>query len=898
MSGPTFQQVEELFHEALALAPEARGAFLESKCAGDAELRAAVEELLRHDRHEAPTDTFLASPLADAAARLRADVPTQADVAEGNTCAPQGMPEIPGYEIQSELGRGGMGVVHKARHIGLNRLVAVKMLRPDSAAGPETLARFRIEAEALARLQHPNIIAIYDIGTAEGRPFFSMEYVAGGSLAQILDGRPQDIMGSARILETLARTMADVHRQGIVHRDLKPANILLSTESKGLSSESAVSLLSTQHSVLITVIPKISDFGLAKIRSTGNRLTASGIVMGTLCYMAPEQARSAGRTVGPPADQFALGAMLYEMLTGRPPFDAPTAAETITQLLNDDPLPPQRLRPRVPRDLATICLKCLERSPRARYASCLELADDLRRFQGSKPIHARPVGPLGRLVRWCRRRPLLAASLLLSTLLALALIVTILVYEAELEQALAQTRGDLRQAVGTVEFEREQIVEANVKIGHAELERADAFVALLRFTEALRLDEGHPEQEREHRRRIAATLQQCPRLVQFRMHRQRVLCARLDRDEGWLALVGDDQRVQICAALSGRPVGPALKVPEPVERASLSPDGRSLLTVGSNGTARLWDVEAGTVVELPGKEEQAVAQVLSHPDGLVLLSRHVDRTIRLWDLTRRPLALPRPLSGGPVGVAALNDGTRWLFTVDAKHVGQLWDVATGSPEGKPVRSDQAVSLAAVSPAGRRVAVLGSDRALRIWDVSAGKWLGNPLRSAQTIHQLTFAPDEERVLVSVGAERSLQIWRPESNELVVVLAPVRAATEARFSPNGSLVIATDDAGAGRVWDAATGRAITPPLRHGGPMVAVAASAAGRNVVTVGREGTVASWLLPGDETRGSSKDRAPDQRPVTELVRLAQLLAGGRIDDKQQRQDLSPEDLWAAWQATR
>jgi serine/threonine protein kinase/WD40 repeat protein len=889
MSGPGLQQVEKLFHDALALAPEQRAAFLETRCAGDAALRTAVEQLLRHDREEAQTDTFLASPVAGAAARMRADVPTQAEPCPDVDPGLQPVkPEIAGYDLLEELGRGGMGVVYKARQVGLNRLVALKMLRPDNTAGPEMLARFRLEAEALARLQHPNIIAIYDIGTAEGRPYFSMEYVAGGSLAQVLDGRPQDIAASARLVETLARTMDAVHRQGIVHRDLKPANILLSTELKVLSTELAAAILSTQHSALSTFVPKISDFGLAKVRSTAQRLTQTGMVMGTLCYMAPEQARSGGSGVGPAADQFALGAILYELLTGRPPFEAPTPAQTITQLLNDEPLSPQRLRPKVPRDLATICLKCLEKSPRRRYASTLALAEDLRRFQTSKPIHARPVGLLGRLTRWCRRRPLVAASLLLSGILALGLVITVLVYEARLEQALLQ-------AENKAELERQQLVETNIKIGQAELERADAFAALLRFTEALRLDEGPPERERAHRLRIATTLRQCPRLVQLRMYREQVLCTNLEPDGGWLAMVGNKATVQVCEVSTGRPAGPTFAVPEPPKSGAVSRDGRWLISIGTRGEARFRDVRAGTSEELPCHEKQAIVQAVFHPEGRILVTRHADKTMRLWNLTNGPLRLPGPVAGGPLASSALSDNARWLFTVDEKRAGQLWDVATVRPAGKPVALDQNVSLTAVGPGGRRVAVVSSDGALRVWDVQAGRWEGNPMRSAQAITHIAFAPDEQRLHISVGATPSLQIWRHQATELVTILAQLtETATQARFSHRGHLVLATDHAGAGRVWDASTGRAVTPPLRHGRPLTAAEVSLDGRQLLTVGQDGTVATWLLP-QGAGATSKAAAPDERPITELTALAQLLTCARIDAHQVRQDLTPSELWSTWQ---
>jgi tRNA A-37 threonylcarbamoyl transferase component Bud32 len=293
--------------------------------------------------------------------------------------------QIPGYEILGVLGRGGMGVVYKARHLKLNRLVALKMILAGGHAGAGELARFRTEAEAIARLQHPHIIQVFEVGEHEGKPYFSLEFCAGGSLAQNLDGTPWPPKGAARIVETLARAMQAAHAKGIIHRDLKPANILLLEDGT----------------------PKITDFGLAKkLDDVGQ--TQSGAIMGTPSYMAPEQAGGAGKHLGAAADIYALGAILYQLLTGRPPFKAATPLDTILQVVNDDPAPPRQLQSKTPRDLETICLKCLHKESQKRYASAQDLAEDLRRFQAGEPIQARPVGQLERAWRWCYRNPAVA----------------------------------------------------------------------------------------------------------------------------------------------------------------------------------------------------------------------------------------------------------------------------------------------------------------------------------------------------------------------------------------------------------------------------------------------------------------------------------------------------------
>jgi tetratricopeptide (TPR) repeat protein len=338
---------------------------------------------------------------------------------------PMAYPAIPGFEILGELGRGGMGVVYRARQVHLNRVVALKMVLAGAHARPEDLARFLAEAEAVAALQHPHIVQIFEVGQHAGLPFFALEYLEGGSLHQKLQKSPLPAQKAAQLVETLAQAIQAAHERGIIHRDLKPANVLLDKENR----------------------PKISDFGLAKRVEGGPGLTQSGAIMGTPSYMAPEQAQGKGKAVGPAADVYALGAVLYECLTGRPPFKAVTAVDTMLQVRSEEPVPPRRLQSKTPHDLETICLKCLHKEPRERYASAAALANDLHRFLHGEPIQARPSTHWETTVKWAKRKPTAAALIAVSGLALLTLFGVVLGFTLELRASLKETQDQRDRAL-------------------------------------------------------------------------------------------------------------------------------------------------------------------------------------------------------------------------------------------------------------------------------------------------------------------------------------------------------------------------------------------------------------------------------------------------------------------
>jgi tetratricopeptide (TPR) repeat protein/tRNA A-37 threonylcarbamoyl transferase component Bud32 len=457
-------------------------------------------------------------------------------------------PEVPGYELLGELGRGGMGVVYKARQASLKRAVALKVLLAGAYAGPEQHARFRAEAEAVARLRHPNIVEIHEVGEHGGRPYLVLEYVEGGALDEKLGGAPQNPRAAAALTETLARAVHAAHQQGVVHRDLKPANVLLSLSGRLQSGAPGAPLCERP---LNEAVPKIADFGLAKQLDAGPGRTPSEAILGTPSYMAPEQASGKMRLVGPAADVYALGAILYEMLTGRPPFRGETPLDTLQQVVLDEPVPPRALQPKVPADLDTVCLKCLQKDPGRRYASAGELADDLRRFLAGESIKARPVGPAARFYRWCRREPKLAS---LAAVLVLSLVGGLAATLWQLQRTRAAERAaqdNLTEANENLALARENLALAHQAVDDYSLKvskdprlsetnlplRKELLQTVVPFYERLVTRRAEDPESRaqlaESCQRLAEVLIEIgdPKEAIARYEQARDVCARLVRDD-------------------------------------------------------------------------------------------------------------------------------------------------------------------------------------------------------------------------------------------------------------------------------------------------------------------------------------------------------------------------------
>ena len=656
-------------------------------------------------------------------------------VAESIGWAEAGLPRCFGdYELLEEIAHGGMGIVYKARQQigGGTRLVALKMMRAGGQASPAVVERFLIEARAAATLEHPHIVPIYDVGAVDGQHYFTMQLMPGGSLQQRLADGPLPPLDAARLVQGVAEAVQHAHEHGIIHRDIKPHNILLAS---GGCEPLADDGTGGSHPPLAGATPKLADFGLVRTRESG--LSVTGEALGTPSYMPPEQARGELRHIGAPSDVYGLGAVLYALVTGRPPFQSADMFQTMRQVCEEEPLPPRQLNPAVPRDLETVCLKCLEKEPARRYASAAELAEELRRFERGEPVQARPVGRVERGWRWCRRNPAVAGLLaaVVLSLTAGACLSTALAVWATRSAHDAEARAEqASRAEATAERKAKDEKDAR--------ERADNF---RRQAEDNERRARQAEDERQARYRVEYTTQ----ITLAEQARQggdlfgarRTLDGTRRESRGWeygylYGLLNAPQRT-----LWGHTAG--------VSSVAFSPDGLRLASATGQvyrpGDIKVWEVRTGQeVLSLKGHASR-VESVCFSPDGKVLASGSGDQTIKLWDTrTGHELRTFRGHRNYVSSVCFRPDGKQ-LASASADGTVKVWDTQTGK-ELRTLEGHQAVvKSVCFSPDGKQLASGGNDRTVRLWDLQTGGHAVLQELPAGWVASVTFSPDGQTLI---------------------------------------------------------------------------------------------------------------------------------------------------------
>ncbi|WP_435019980.1 protein kinase domain-containing protein [Tundrisphaera sp. TA3] len=827
--------IKTIFAGALDLADDAgRAAYLDGACAGSPSARARVEALLAaveragsflerpatirgEGRPGLPPRSTAVDVTTDPASTMGRAAPRSPDGMSGLAPARLG-----DFELIRRLGEGAMGIVYEARQLSLNRTVAIKMTRAGLFQGEADLRRFRLEAEAVAHLDHPRIVPIYGVWEHDGCHYFGMKLIPGGSLERRLPEYTAAPRAAARLAAEVARAIQHAHERGILHRDLKPSNILLDEEGR----------------------PLVTDFGLAKRSGDDSGLTQSGAIVGTPSYMAPEQASGQTAEITAQTDVYGLGAVLYALLSGRPPFVAGSIIETIEAVRTRSPAPPSRANPRVGRDLETICLKCLEKDPWRRYASAGAVADDLRRWLDGEPIEARPVGAAGRAWMWSRRNPIVSG--LLAAMVLLALGTTWQWWRAE--GLLLQAR---REAGG-------QAIDHALAI----CDQGDVGRGVLRLAEALKAGPaGAGDLKRAIRANIAAWSRHQTRLTNLLRHEDRIQFVAFSPDGRSAVTASPDGTARLWDAATGDPRGAPLRHDGGIMQAAFSPDSRLVITAGLDWTARLWEVEGGRPVGSPLRHRGPVRSVAFSPDGATVLVGSKDGVAQVWEVaTRKPLGEPLRHGGWVEQVAFRPDGKVAITTGQVEGEIRLWDLATGRVVGRPIRyqlgrrDNREVRTFVCSGDGRSVLSTGSSgprrrKSAQVWDAADGRPQGPALYHDGDIRDLALSRDGS-IAATGSNDRTARLWDPRQGR--PLCGPLRHQGQVlavALNPAATLVLTGSEDRTARIWRVPGGEPVGDPLHHPDHVTSVAFRPDGRAALTGCEDGNARLWTFSDPEPAG-------------------------------------------------
>ena len=761
-------------------------------------------------------------------------------------------PTVPGYDLLEPLGEGGMGIVWKARQTKLNRVVALKMVLGGQHVGSRELIRFLAEAEAVAAIRHPHVVQVFDYGEAAGRPFLAMEYLSGGSLSDRLkpSGR-LDPKVAAELVATLAGAVQAAHDQGIVHRDLKPGNVLYDERGQ----------------------PKVTDFGLAK-RAGGSDLTATQAVMGTPAYMAPEQARGETKFVGPQADVYSLGVILYRCLTGTRPFDDPDPLALLLKVAQEEPERPRkrvrrlprdgkRVR-RLPRDVELICLKCLAKDPGERYATAGALEADLGRFVAGETVSVRAAGVVERVAKWARRKPTLAAAY---TLGLLSLLLGGLGGAALWQwRAAAQARDGEKVARVSAEqawgAEKTARASAEQAWGAEKTARSAADRARVAAEKAQREAEIARDGEKKAREQLAAVEYGRTMQVAHQEWRDNHVGAAMALLESTPAhLRGWEWRYihRLCHSdlltLKGHS--------KAVRSASFSPDGSRIVTASLDSTARVWDANSGAeLLTLKGHKAQVRSASFS-PDGARVVTWAIDATAKVWDAKSGTELLT--FKGGASSASFSPDGSRIVTGSVDQTAAQLWNAKSGARLFTLRGHTDRVTSASFSPDGSRIVTGSVDQTAMVWDAQTRAELSTLKGHTGQVWSASFSPDGSRI-VTGSADKTAKVWDAKSGaELFALTGHTDWVWSASFSGDGSRVVTASQDHTARVWDANSGAGLLA-LRHTDRVWSASFSPDGSRVVTASDDQTAKVWdpkssaellALKGHTDRVNSASFSPD-----------------------------------------
>jgi len=808
--------------------------------------------------------------------------------------------KIPNYELLEELGRGGMGVVYKARNVALKRDCAIKMILSAEHASDEVRRRFEAEAQAVARLVHPNIVQVYEVGETEGRPYFVLEYVSGGTLSGRLKGKTLAPRQAATMMEIITRAIAFAHAEMIIHRDIKPQNILMEKQSIDRASSSSTIVTSGPTFCVIEndiLVPKITDFGLAKQIEADGSQTQNGAILGTPEYMAPEQASGRITDIGPATDVYALGAMLYEVLTGRVPLLGDSPMATIMKVLRDDPVPPSKVAPenRIPRDLELVCMKCLEKAPAKRYRNANDLADDLRRFIDGDPISVRAATSPEKVRRWVRKNPVAAGFSLVFAVGLAAILSVVLVKNGELHEREARARKSAELAETREAEAKRRSIRLMVSNGISLLDRGDTLRSLPYFAEALALDSGDAARSEMHRIRVKSALRTSPRLVHGWFHEHRVTDSEFSPDGERIGVSCEDGRLLIYSVHDlGKAVPPIVLIhTSAVTRFAFDPTGQRILSVCADGIVQIWDWKKSTVKsEATYRHTHAVtvARFSKDPEGARFLTGSKDRTVVIHDTASgKPLKTLHHASAvidaefdntGERVATSAEDGTARIWTIRAAiRAGEesLPSAEIGSTEEEaaltmPHRSP--ISRVCFSPDGKKLLTASFDQTAMIWDSETGRPITRkPIRRSAPILDAAYNPNG-RDIALVTKDGTGRVWNGELDDWRTwVVRHDGAINKVAFSPDGRSMATASEDNTAQVWEINKGEPITPPLRHNGSVTTIEFSIDGSMLLTSSRDGVVRLWDISSRSALGSqipSRDArreiySPDRR---HLVRIS------------------------------